>query len=186
MAISLYSDLDKDRNGNVISEYPAWYFQTQLDNLSEDIFNLKNRLDRGLIPTSALEESRAELARMKGKLEAIEKSRPKLSTGERDRLWKLWKEELCPKISNSMFTYTDMKKGLADANEEARRMVKPVIDVTEELGTLVTTCGGRVEKGKVSRNSLAKVFKIVGRLLGEPSNIEVLRKDRLTDSIKLD
>lgn len=182
----LFSDLDKDRHGRVVSEYPAWYFETHLENMDEEINSTERRLKEGRVPLDQVEYTKAELAAMREKREAIEKARPKLSDIERGKLWKIWKEELCPAISESMFTRTDMKKGLADAHEEARRMVRPCIPVAGTVAELVEACAGTVVKGKVSRNTLARTFKIVAKLLGESANIEYLRKDRLTEAIKVE
>jgi hypothetical protein len=35
---------------------------------------------------------------------------------------------------------------------------------------------------KTSRNGASKLFKLIGKLLGEPTNIEWLRKDKVTSA----
>lgn len=175
--MKLFGPSDCDKFGKIKSEYPVWYHEVHIDELRESIAASKRALNRGEVPQAALASHKADLVRNENRLREIDKNKPKLSTGERDKLYKLWKEELCPSIKNSMFTRSDMMKGLADGHEEARRMVKPVIPVSGELVKFLGFCNCKVVKGMASRNMLAKAFKLTGRLLGESTNIEILRED---------
>jgi len=111
---------------------------------------------------------------------------PKLSDGEKDRLARIYKEELSPQISASLFTRTDMMKGMANPHEEAKRMVQPCIKLSGEAVQFADLCKVEVKNGNmVSRNNAAKMFKLIGKLLGMPTNIEVLRKDTYGGTVKV-
>jgi hypothetical protein len=179
MAIKFFGKLDENRAGRRVSEYPAWYFDVHIEELKEAIARGKRSLNRGEVPPDQVAVVKAEIERDEQKMNEIEHYQPQLSVGEREKLMKLYKEELCPMISASLFTRNQMQKGLAPAHEEAKRMVQPVIEVKSELlGELLVAAGGKLENKKTSRNALAKVFKLVGKLLNEPTNIEVLRIDQ--------
>jgi hypothetical protein len=176
--MDFFGDLDKNGKGKVASEYPAWYYDVHLDNLREDVSSAKRALAAGRVSAETVQVVKAEIEQGSSKIEQIEKTRPKLSDKERDGLWKLYKEELCPLISANLFSRSSMQKGLASGHEEAKRMVECRIPVKSELlATMLTCANGKVVSGKTNRNSLAKVFKMVGKLLGEATNIEVLRAD---------
>lgn len=175
--MKLFGESDCDKFGKIKSEYPVWYHEVHIEELAENVASAKRRLNRGEVPQSALASHKAELERNETRLGVIEKNMPKLSDGERDKLWELWKKELCPKIKESLFTRTEMMKGLASGHEEARRMVNPVIMVSAKLEKFLGFCNCQVVNHKASRNALAKAFKLTGRLLGESTNIEVLRGD---------
>lgn len=184
--MEIFGSVDKNRDGVVTSMYPAWYFTRQADDLREEIARLEHSLNAGLILDQNVPQERANLAKHKKQLERIEASRPGVSVGERDRLYKVYKE-LGAAIESSMFTRDDMLYGTADAHEEASRMADPCIELKGDALEMVVQCGGRVDKkSKVSRNAAAKAFKIIGKLIDEPSNIEVLRRNRLTQSVKVD
>ena len=176
--MELYGNVDKNRKGVVASEYPAWYFDVHIDTLREQVARAKRSLSRGTVPPDVVPVVKAEIERDEIRISEIERCQPKLSVAEKEKLWKLYKEELCPLISGSLFSYTQMQKGLAPAHEEATRMVKPVLEVKSELlAEMITKVGGTVVGKKASRNDVARVFKVVGKLLGEATNIEVLRRD---------
>lgn len=178
MSLCLFGQIDKNRSGRIASEYPAWYYDVHIENLKESIGKAKRALDRGAVQPEMVPVMRVEIERDEAKLSEIENYQPKLSVAEREKLQKLYKEELCPLISQSLFTYTQMQKGLAPAHEEAKRMIKPVLEVNSPmLAEMVEAVGGKLIGKKASRNDVAKVFKLVGRLLGEATNVEVLRRD---------
>ena len=108
--------------------------------------------------------------------EAMEKAMPKMDDKTKDKLFKVHKE-LGAKIADAMFTRSDMKKGLADAHEEARRMDTPVIKIGSDMSDIARACNVNPIDGMVSRNQAEKIWKISSRFLGENSNIESLRRD---------
>ena len=68
-------------------------------------------------------------------------------------------------IKRTLFTDTEMKKGIADAHEEARRMVEKCIPVSDEIANVLSGCNVRINPDNkyVSRNELVKGWKTTRR-----------------------
>lgn len=163
---------DKDKEGRIGSTYPAWYFDSKVEVMKENISRRESALERGDVPSDYVYQTREDLKRDKERLDEIESSRPKLTDVQYDNLSKTYKT-LSEDIGDSMFSRDDMQRGFADAHEEARRMVKPCIKVDPELAR---KCGIDTKEGLINRNDASKIFKITGKLLGEETNVERLRK----------
>jgi len=179
--IQFFGDVDrrhKRADERIASEYPAFYFPTKLEELKENIDKTKRQISMGLIPASELPYAKAELEKSEKRLKEIKSSLPKLSGKEKDALAKVY-GELGEQIADAMFTRTAMKKGLADAHEEARRMSEPIIKVGD-AGKMFENMGITPVDGKVSRNQASRAWKIIGKVLGESSNTESLRRDMKT------
>ena len=177
--MELFGEVDRDVRGRIASEYPAWYFETHIENLKEERASLIRRIERGEIPPDGRPYAESEARNMKERIEHIESSRPELSGDERDKLHKLHRQ-FSNKISDSMFTRSEMMMGTASAHEEAKRMVQKLIGLSPEQQAFAKTCNVNPEGGKISRNDATRVWKILGRLIGEGTNVEGLRKDRAT------
>lgn len=174
--VEFYGSIDKNKHGNIGSEAPAWYFKQHKENLENDISAQKNRLERGEVPENSKPEAIAELARMRKKLDSINESQPKINGNQKDAIAKVG-SELGTKISEAMFTRSDMMKGLADAHEEARRMADPCIKLSHDEIVLAKKAGCRVTNdGMVSRTDGERTWKMIQRSLGENSNSERLRR----------
>ena len=161
-------------DGNITSEMPAWYFVPQTDELQEEIEHKTRSIKMGLIPPSEMPYAQEELRKQEAMLERI-KSKPELKGKDKDDAAKFY-AHLSEQIGDSMFSRSEMKKGLVDAHEEVRRMTEPIINVRGQT-KLLANMGINAKGGKISRNQAAKAFKIVGRVLGEATNTEYLRKD---------
>jgi len=172
--IQFFGKVDRNEKGKIVSQVPAWAMETHLDELRESIASKKRYLDKGLIEPSEIPYAKAEIKREEKRLEEIEVSRPKISSKDKDELASAHKE-LGEKIGESFFSRDEMTKGLANPGEEARRMINPIIKVDPKLAE---ACGVRHDKGMVSRNGASKIFKIIGKAIGERTNTEYLRPDR--------
>lgn len=180
MSVEFFGEVDKGQKGEISSQFPAWYFESHLDELRESIARKERSLKRGDIPPDSIPDTRAELAKEIERLRLIEKSKPTTSDQERNLLWKCYKS-LGSKIQDCMFTRSEMMLGTVSAHEEAKRMSQPCIALGKEELALAKGCGVVVDENKmVSRNGASRIFKMVGKLIGEPTNIEVLRKDKST------
>lgn len=164
----------------ISSTYPGWYFDVHRENLKEDIAMTENSLNMDLIPKTEVNVTREKLAQKKKRLKEIEASKPKLSGPDKDRYMKL-KDKLGEKISESMFTRDEMKKGLADAHEEARRMTEPCIRVDSNEAEMLSGMNVSLTRDgtafKVSRNQASKAWKMLRKLSDESPNVESLRRD---------
>lgn len=174
----------KREDGAVTSEYPAFYFHTQYDELEEETAKAERNLERGLVPASEVPYIKAEIERNKDRLIEIQKAHPRLEGRQKDAVYNLYKE-LAAQIQDSMYTRTDMKKGLVDAHEEARRMSQPIISVKGNE-KFFHNMGIKAHKGKISRNQASRAYKIMGKALGENTNVERLRKDRKTGTLQIE
>ena len=164
-------------DGRITSEYPAWMHKYQMDELKESIERKERELKNNRIPFEHVATAREELAREKEKYAAIKDSVPKLSDKQKDDLHGQYKD-LAKNISGYLFTRSEMMQGTASAHEEADRMVLPSIEVHPEVARM---CNLQPTKdGRISRNDASKAFKIIGHILGEPTNVETLRKDQVT------
>jgi len=177
--MKFYGEVDKNDKGTNSSEYPAWYLETHLNELKESMGRRERALSRGEVALDSIPYEKQELAKEKARYEAILKSKPKVSDKERDLLWKNYKD-LSSKIQASMFTRSDMMFGTASAHEEAKRMVEPIIELTAEQIEMAEDMQIKIVNKKTSRKGADKLFKLIGKLIGEPTNTEVLRRDKVT------
>ncbi len=187
MPIKVYQEFERSKKNNKpISEYPGWYYEgrQQMDDLRETIKSRERALERGYIHADRIDETREKLKWEKERLSQIEESSPRLSGDQKDKLAKLSKD-LGGEISDAMFTRTDMKLGLADAHDEANRiMLKKMSVNSEDEAKLATEMGIQVVEGKVTRKDKERMWKVAQKALGEPSNTEVLRRDRAMKSVQ--
>jgi len=170
-------------DGKICSEYPAWYHQPLVDDLYEEIAkserSMKYMDEHDILDYTTRARLTKQIKAKKKRIEEIEASRPKLRGKDKDDLYRVY-QELGDQVKEGLFTRSEMKLGSASAQEEASRMVDPRIrlrmepEIAKSLNLVVD------EDGKVSRDQASKGWKILGSLLGEPTNVENLRSDRLT------
>lgn len=174
----------KRADGVVTSEYPAFYFHTQLDDLKEETEKQERMIERGLVPASELPYIKSEVEKNKNRISEIEAAKPNLTGPQKDAAYSLYKN-LEGQIADSMFTRSEMKKGLADAHEEARRMSEPIISIKGNE-KFFHNMGITARSGKVTRDQASRVYKILGKALQENTNTEKLRKDRKTGTYSIE
>jgi len=156
-----------------------------IDELSERIERKKREIARGMIRPENVMAVKESIQKESKRLESILKSKPRPSGKEKDRVAKLYRH-IAEGIRESHFPRSDMMKGLVSAHAEAERMVSPHIPVDAEFDDLVDACNVKPVNHKLTRNQAAKILKICGALLGEPTNAEYYRRDKRTDTIHLD
>jgi hypothetical protein len=175
--IVFFGEVDRHSKGGFSSEYPAWYFPRQLEEMKEELRGKEEALE---VPGIARrQELRQQVAELKHRIHEIESSKPKLSAKQKDDLAGRMRE-LGEEIRSAMPPRSDMMKGLADSHEEVRRMTEPCVKIDPELAR---ACGVPVTKGLATRDGAVKVWKIGTRALGEPSNVERLRRERLEGNV---
>jgi hypothetical protein len=173
----------KRADGKITSEYPAFYFHTQFDELKENTERAERQLKLGLVPASEVPYAQAEVERNRQRMIDIKKANPQLEGRQKDAVFNMYKE-LASQISDSMYTRSDMKKGLVDAHEEARRMSQPIISIKGNE-KFFHNMGITATGGKISRNEASRAYKIMGKALGENTNTEHLRRDRKTGTFSI-
>lgn len=178
--ISFFSESDmavnKEGKKRISSEYPIWYSRQMVDELKEDIAMAEFELRSGRIKDTQIAQAKDRLNKLQTRMSEVEKSQPKLEAKELDKVSKV-RKHLSKEISNKMYSRSDMKKGLADAHEEVRRMTDFSIPVTGEISELASACNVIPVDGKINRTQAEKIWKIAGRYLDESSNTESLRRD---------
>jgi hypothetical protein len=176
--MKVFGDVDRTDKGKIKSEFPAWYYPQQIDELKESIRHKERLIEQDMVPASEKQITKSRLAQEKERLTKIEEHMPKLTATEQDSVHKMTKE-LGNKIGISMFSRSEMERGTADAHEEARRMSEPCIEIkTEAEVELAKECNISIKNGKVSRDEASKMWKLSRRMLGEMSNVEILRRDK--------
>ncbi len=177
MTVQLFPDIDLNPTTKMPnSPFPSWYFTEKIDELKESIRQSRAAIENGWIAEMRLPQSRAELARKEDMLSKMLDSIPKVGKMDMEKLASLYVES-SDLLKPSYFSRSDMKKGIADAHEEVSRMLDPCIDVRGDLYLLAKSFGCQIVEGKIAREELARVWKILGKFLGKPTNTEILRKD---------
>jgi hypothetical protein len=167
---------DKKATGVIRSEYPHWYHPVREDMLAEEVANMQRKIDMGIIdnlPNNT--EWNMEFERKKALLDEIQNDKPNFNDADKDAVFKVYKS-LGKKITELMPTHTDMQKGLANAHDENRKDTIPCIPV-RGMTDVVRECGVTPIDGMITRKQATRVWKISGRSLNEPSNVEHLRRD---------
>jgi hypothetical protein len=169
-----FTEVDFNQYDNVGSMFPAYTNLTLIEDLKNDISKSEIALNNQNISPERRAAVSKELNIKKERLHVIESDVPKfdkdkLNTARKDM------EEI---ISSSLFTRSEMEKGLADAHEEARRMVDKTITVPDHIANILSGCNVKInpDDKRVSRNELVKGWKTIKKIFGENSNVEQLRR----------
>ncbi len=169
----VFSEVDLNQYGRIGSYMPAWAYTQLIDDLKNEINNMELQVRVSNISAERLSELEKSITNKKERLYEIEEGKPKIDKDKIDEL----QNTLGEKIADSMFSRTDMMRGIADAHEEARRMTEKCIKLSDTEAKFAKACNIPVSKDKtISRNHASKAWKIARRYLGENSNIELLRR----------
>lgn len=169
-----FGEIERHPQGGYSSEYPAWYHVRQLEDMKEELRGKEEALELRLGNQAEL---RFQVKQIKQRIHDIESSSPKLSGSQKDKLAGYVKE-IGETLADSMPTRSDMMRGTADAHIEVRKDTEPCVKVPRELAE---ACGVQVDRqGRATRDGAAKCWKIGKRALGEESNTEILRRDKVT------
>jgi hypothetical protein len=174
--IAFFSEVDLNKNGEIASSFPASYNTGMIEKMDEDISKMESSIKHGLVSEKNKPALLLRIKEMRTRRDSILESTPKLSDANKDRLYGVYKE-LSGKIGDAMFTRSDMKRGTANAHEEARRMTDPCITLDKKTLELAKAANVRISGDRVSRTGASKLWKFIGKRLGEATNTEVLRRD---------
>lgn len=172
-----FGKVDRTKEGKISSEYPAWYFDRQTELLQESIDQKERALKGGHVPRESEGEYQIIIDREKKRLAEIIDSRPKLSGTDLDKCAKAYKSTI-KEISNSMYTRSDSMRGFVDPHDEHKLNSTPCIKVTDVTAEIALQNGIRItDNGHMARKDAERLCKIIGRAIGENTNMERLRKD---------
>lgn len=167
---------DHSASGMITSEYPASYHKAQIADMEESTRQKESALEQGRIPLEEIPNTRQQIEREKNRMALIKDSIPKLNSKQVDELGKIYKE-IGKEISDQMFTREDMEKGTADPHKEVERILTHSIKVDPDVAK---ACNVPYDKnGLVTREGAVKIWKLTGQYLGERTNPEFLRRDRI-------
>lgn len=177
---SFFGKVDRDRDGKIASEYPAWMHQTNIRNMEEEYESISRAIERGDIDPGDIPYQRQEADKLKQRVEEIYEGRPDLPAGDKDAVARS-RKELQELIRDRLFTTTEMKKGTASAIKEAELMSKPCVKLSGKLAELAEANGIPMnDKGEVSRTQAERLFKMTSAYLEEDGNVESFRRERNT------
>jgi hypothetical protein len=148
-----------DRGGTM----PTWYNQAHIEEENDWIKRAQKQLEQNLVPQDDILNIKAQLKIREKRLKSVLASRmetEKLILKNKDKSYAEYKE-LGEKIGNSMFSHDEMHYVSGKHGQRAR-----VISPREEA------------EREIHRKHLVKKYKILGKVLGEDTNIERLRKGR--------
>jgi hypothetical protein len=175
-AINFFTEIDLDKNGNPKASYPFYQNPRQLEEIKEDKRKLEQAVAKGFVDTDHLPEIQGRINQYSKQLEALEKHNPDM-TKNIDRIDKTSKA-LAEVISPLMFTRKEMREGLVDPHEEARRMVEPCVELPKEVCETAIKNGVPVGSDrKVSRDNAVRLWQMCNRTLGKSTDAEYLRRD---------
>lgn len=170
-----FSEIDFNQYGNVSGFVPAYMNPTLIEDLKREIESEEMALSRQDLNPERRSILSKSLNQKKERLHIIENEKPNI---DKDKVNNAAKE-VGKLISSAMFSEYDMKKGLADAHEEARRMSERCIEVAPEIANALKGCNIEVGSDRmVSRKHLEKAWKIMNKYLGESANVERLRRSK--------
>lgn len=178
--IVFFGEVDLNKDGKITSDMPAWYMRAHIEELEQNIVRKESMLKRGGFEQDQIPVIKAEIEADRDKLKKIENSRPKLAGKNKDRVVRAY-ESLGKQIGESMPTRKETKDGLVSPYDEMKRLKEKHIKISPELAA---ACGCKPVQGKITGDEANKCYQIMGRALGENTNVERLRRDTGVESYK--
>ena len=178
MVIEFFGDVDRNIKGEVNAEMPAWFHDIHLADFEEKIARNQRQIKRGEVALESVPIVQQDIARLKERVKEIRASKPMLKGGQKDMIAKQY-FALQTAIADSMPTHRDNKKGYVNPRDELKRWKEYHVPVDKDLAK---ACNVKFEKGKTTGNGADKMYKMMGRLLGENENIEKIRKEGRSES----
>ncbi len=178
--IQFFGNVDRTKDGEVASEMPAWFHDVQVEELLESVSKKERQLDRGEVPPEYAFMVKNEVAGLKKKITEIQMSKPTLKGGQKDMVYKEY-QSLQQQIADSMPTRREDRQGFVNPREELKRMKNPHISITPKMAE---ACGVKPVRGKISGDQANKCYKMMGKVLGENTNVERVRREGKSESYR--
>lgn len=176
--IQFFGEVDLNDEGGIKSDMPAWYLERHIEYMEEDIARKERQIKLGTVDPEVLPRMREEVKAERIKLRKITDSKPNLTPGQRDRVFKAW-ERLGKRIQATMPTRKQSKDGIVDPYTEMKRMKTKHVAFDPELAA---ACGAKPIHGKITGDEANKCYQILGRAIGESTSVEALRRDGNTEA----
>lgn len=174
--VKVFGSTDRDKAGNIKSEYPSWYFDQIKEDLERDIRETEKSLEMDAIPYTAKHITKEKLVQKKERFEKILDETPKLKDTEKDSFIKI-RKDMGGRIGEARYKRSEVERGLIDSHEEARRMSEPIMEIKDDKeADFAKECNIKIIDGKINRNDMERMHKIMSKMLGESTDIEYLRR----------
>ena len=180
--IQFFGEVDLNKEGGIKSDMPSWYLEPHIDYMEEDIKRKETSLAQNRISSDRVPAMREEIKRERARIDEIKASKPVLNDAQKDRCARAY-ESLKHQISDSMPTRKQARDGLVNPYDEMRRLKDKRITIEPALAK---SLGVKTDHGKITGDAANKCFQILGKVLGEPTNPETLRRDHGVESQKID
>lgn len=178
--IEFFGAVDKTRDGRIASAMPAWFFDVHLEKLEESVSRKKRQVNQGQIPHDNIFMVKNEIKREEDKIKEILASKPKLSGKMKDTVYQEYLS-IGKQLSEHMPSRRDELMGFADPRDEMVKNTTPGITISKEMAASI---GVTPTNGKISRKQATKFYKIAGKVLGENTNTEKLRREGKSESYR--
>ena len=174
------TDLRMDSNGNITGrncDYPRWYFPKMIQDAKEEIRSKKFSIDSGKYPQGRIAEAKDSLREAEKRLAQMEEKQPDFSRYT-DTLAEI-ADGLGKRLSDTMSTISQQKKGLGDPHRDVLIDTTPSIDISSlpKAARLAEANGFRITKGKLTGSDALRLWQLSRTAIGESGNSEWLRKD---------
>jgi hypothetical protein len=173
--IQFFTEHDIDSNGHIKNAYPTYYNSKQRDDIEYEISMLEAGIKGGHYNSASEGIAREKLKKAKEALDKMNEVRP-LFEKEKDSIAALTRDA-GQRISESMFSREEEKRGLTDAHELARRWTDPCIPVSDQIAEVATRHGMVVKDKKMNQVDLTRLWQMGQEALGENRDAEYLRRD---------
>lgn len=178
--IDFFGDIDKTAAGSNAGERPAWFFDVHLEKMEESVSKKRRQLEQNRIPQENIFMVRNEIEAEEKKIARIKSSKPKLKGAQKDSVHKEY-QSLRQQLSDSMPTHMENQKGFTKPREELKRLNERHVTISPEMAK---ACGVEAYRGKITGKQAEKCFSIMGKSLGENTNIERIRRDGKSESYR--
>jgi hypothetical protein len=174
--ICFFTEIDYDSKGNLRAVYPFYHNLKVMEDARDNLRRMERSVDRGDIPKDYLPQTMNMIKETKVMIDTYESHLPSIKKNI-DGV-KRTRDILADVIAPTLFTRREMSLGLVDPHEEARRMAEPCIDVPQDLRAIAAKNGVMMDnRNRASRNDISRLYQMCQRELGEPADVEYLRKD---------
>lgn len=181
MEVEFFGDVDKNIKGEVVSELPAWFHDIHLDHLEEGVASKKRQIERGEIPREHVGMVSQEIKNEEEKIKDIKAAVPKLVGKQKDSVAKAY-HALQNQIKETMPTRMEDRNGYISPRDELKRMKEFHIEVDRDIAK---ACNVKTNiQGKVTGDGANKIYKMCGRILGENENVERIRREGKSESMR--
>lgn len=178
--IEFFGAVDKTRDGKISSVMPGWFFDVHLEKLEESISRKKRQIDRGQIPHDNIFMIKNDIKREEDKIKTILASKPKLTGKIKDTVYQEYRS-IEQQLIEAMPSHRENQMGFVNPRDEMMKDTTPGIKISSEMAASI---GVTPVGGKISRKQASKFYKIAGKLLGENTNLEKIRREGQSESYR--